>query len=272
MLITVAHPDDETFGSGSTIAHYAAAGVEVHVGCATRGEAGEIAPESDATPETLGDVREAELRSAADVLGVHRVQLLGFRDSGVIPADQNDDPAVFINANEADVIVKLTRLIRDVRLHVVLTMASDGGTGHPDHVRISELTIRTFKLAAHPGYMEHGGLVHAPSKLYYGQIPRSVMQGFMDAIAAEHPEVLEQMREMGIDKFGVDDDEISTRVDVSDVIETRLKANACHVSQGSPFDMLPPDMLQMALSTDYFTRAIPGWTGGEQGNDLFVGL
>lgn len=272
MLVTVAHPDDETFGSGSTIAHYAAAGVEVHVGCATRGEAGEIAPESDATPETLGEVREAELRAAADVLGVHRVHLLGFRDSGMIPADQNDDPDAFINANEADVIVRLTRLIRDVRPHVVLTMAPDGGTGHPDHVRISELTTRAFKLAAHPGYMEPGGLVHAPSKLYYGQIPRSVMLGFMDAIAAEHPEMLEQMRQMGIDKFGVDDDGISTRVDVSDVIETRLKANACHVSQGSPFDMLPPDMIQRALSTDYFTRAIPAWTDGEQESDLFVGL
>ncbi len=104
-------------------------------------------------------------------------------------------------------------------------MAPDDGTGHPDHIRITELTTRVFKLAAHPGYMEPGGLVHAPTKLYYTQIPRSVMLGFMDAIAAERP----QMLEMGIDKFGVDDDEISARVDVSDVIETRLKANACHV-------------------------------------------
>jgi|TARA_B110000263_G_scaffold238472_1_gene239715 LmbE family N-acetylglucosaminyl deacetylase len=70
MLVTVAHPDDETFGVGSTIAHYADAGVEVHIGRATRGEVGEIAPESEATPETMGEVHEAELRVAAEVLGV----------------------------------------------------------------------------------------------------------------------------------------------------------------------------------------------------------
>lgn len=272
LLVTVAHPDDETFGMGSTIAHYAAAGVEVHVACATRGEVGEISPESDATPETLGDVREGELRSAADVLGVKKVHLLGFRDSGMIPAEENDDPAVFINANEADVIVKLTRLIRDVRPHVVVTMGPDGGTGHPDHVRIGEMTTRAFKLAAHPGYIEPGGLVHSPSKLFYSQIPRSRMRMFIEAIESVNPEMLEMMRKSGIDNFGVDDDEISAEIDVSDVVETRLKANACHVSQGSPFDMLPPDMIPMALSADYFTRAIPAWNGGEVERDLFAGL
>ena len=75
-----------------TVAHYAAAGVEVHVGCATRGEVGEIVPESEAPPETLGEVRETELRAAAEVLGGHRIHLLGLRDSGMIPANQTTTP------------------------------------------------------------------------------------------------------------------------------------------------------------------------------------
>ena len=79
-------------------------------------------------------------------------------------------------------MVKLTRLIRDIRPHVVITMAPDGGTGHADHIRISDATTRAFKLAAHPGYMEPGGLTHAPTKLYYFQIPRSVMRQFMEAV------------------------------------------------------------------------------------------
>ncbi len=272
LLVTVAHPDDETFGMGSTIAHYAAAGVEVHVACATRGEAGEIAPESDATPETLGDVREAELRTAADVLGVKTVHLLGFKDSGMIPAEENDDPDAFVNANEADLMVKLTRLIRDIRPHVVVTMPPDGGTGHPDHIRINEATTRAFKLAAHPGYIEPGGLVHAPTKLFYREYPRSRWLMFLDAIKSARPEMAEKILASGMDKFGIDDDAISAEIDVSDVLETRIKANSCHVSQGSPFDMVPAEVLPDVLGTDYFTRAIPGWTGGEPEDDLFVGL
>lgn len=272
LLVTVAHPDDETFGMGSTIAHYAAAGVEVHVVCATRGEAGEIAPGSDATVETLGEVREAELRAAAEVLGASKVRLLGFKDSGMTPAEENGDPAVFINAPEADVIAAFTRVIRDVRPHVVVTMPPDGGTGHPDHIRVCQLTTKAFKLAAHPGYIEPGGLVHAPAKLFYKEYPRSRMRVFLEAIASERPEMSEMVRSSGIDKFGVDDDAISAEVDVSDVLEIRVKANACHVSQGSPFDMLPPDMIPEVLGTDYFTRAIPAWNGGEVERDLFKGL
>jgi len=79
MLVVVAHPDDETFGCGSVLAHAAARGVETVVACATRGELGEIAPGSGAQPADLGDVREAELRAAAQELGVARVVMLGWR-------------------------------------------------------------------------------------------------------------------------------------------------------------------------------------------------
>jgi LmbE family N-acetylglucosaminyl deacetylase len=272
LLITVAHPDDETFGTGSTIAHYAAAGIEVHVVCASRGEEGEIAPGSSATPETLGDVREAELRAAAELMGVKQVHLLGYRDSGMVPVEEVENPDAFVNANEADLMVKLTRLIRDIRPHVVVTMPLDGGTGHGDHIRISEATTRAFKLAAHPGYLEPGGLVHSPTKLYYHEIPRSVMQKFMEAIEQSNPEMLQFMLDAGIDKFGVDDEDIAAKIDVSDVLDTRIKAIAMHESQDSPFNLIPEDMIPMALGTDYFTRAIPAWTGGEPEDDLFVGL
>lgn len=272
LLISVAHPDDETFGTGSTIAHYAAAGVEVHVVCATRGEEGEIAPGSEATPETLGEVRERELREAAEIMGVHKVHLLGYRDSGMVPIEDVKNPAAFVHANEADLMVKLTRLIRDIRPHVVVTMPLNGGTGHGDHIRISEATTRAFKLAAHPGYIEPGGLTHAPTKLYYHEIPRSVMQQFMEAIEQSNPEMMQFMLDAGIDKMGVEDDEVAAKIDVSGVLDTRIKAIARHASQDSPFNMIPEDMIPMALGTDYFTRGIPDWSGGEPETDLFAGL
>ena len=97
LLAVFAHPDDETFGSGSTLARYASEGVDITVVCATRGEAGEIAPGSDATSEILGDVREAELRSALKILGVQSLILLGYRDSGMAGSGYHEPgPGLFL--------------------------------------------------------------------------------------------------------------------------------------------------------------------------------
>src|SRR6476620_1875435 len=83
MLLVVAHPDDETFGCGSVLLHATPSGVDTVVACATRGELGEIAPGVRVEPGGLGDTREAELRAAAASSGVSRVEMLGWRDSGV---------------------------------------------------------------------------------------------------------------------------------------------------------------------------------------------
>jgi LmbE family N-acetylglucosaminyl deacetylase len=83
LLAVFAHPDDETFGVGGTLAKYAAQDTHVTLICATRGEVGEIAPGTGATPETLGQVREGELRCAAQTLGVRNLIFLDYRDSGM---------------------------------------------------------------------------------------------------------------------------------------------------------------------------------------------
>jgi LmbE family N-acetylglucosaminyl deacetylase len=100
LLGVFAHPDDETFGPGSVLARYAHEGVDVMVVCTTRGEVGEIAPGSEATPETLGEVREGELRRAAGVLGVKEVISMGYRDSGMPGSGDNRHPQAFINARK----------------------------------------------------------------------------------------------------------------------------------------------------------------------------
>ncbi|MCU1361821.1 MAG: hypothetical protein JWN99_3110, partial [Ilumatobacteraceae bacterium] len=116
LLIVVAHPDDETFGTGSVIAMAAASGVEVTVCCATRGEAGDAPPGFEGD---LGALREAELRAAGAELGVTRFVLLDFLDSGMSgePADGTLVAAPFdelvgvlrpvIDAAQPDVVVTL---------------------------------------------------------------------------------------------------------------------------------------------------------------------
>src|SRR6266536_712500 len=98
LLIAIAHPDDESFGMGGTMAAAAAAGRPVTLVCATRGEVGEIADPALATPETLGAVREQELRDACAALGVHDVRFLPYRDSGMEGTPENADTRALCNA------------------------------------------------------------------------------------------------------------------------------------------------------------------------------
>lgn len=112
LLAVFAHPDYKTFGTGSTLARYAGDGVGVTVVCATRGESGEITPESDATPETPGDIREAELGIALVIHGVQSLILLGYRDSGMGGSEDNKNPLAFINVPISEVIGRVVRLIR----------------------------------------------------------------------------------------------------------------------------------------------------------------
>jgi len=128
LLAIFAHPDDETFGAGGTLARYAADGTRVALICATRGEAG-IAGLS---PEEAGQVRERELRSAAATLGIAEIRLLGYGDGKLAQAEPEE------------VVGQLVSAIRDIRPQVVITFGPDGISGHPDHIAIHRLATQAF--------------------------------------------------------------------------------------------------------------------------------
>src|SRR5262245_63051842 len=134
LLVAVAHPDDETFGLGSVLAHAAARGVEARLICATRGELGE--PAIDIGQRSLGEVREGELRAAAAILGVVGVELLDYRDSGV---DGEPAPGSLAAADTSDVARVLAERIDALKPDVV--MVADGSDGHRDHVAIRDATL-----------------------------------------------------------------------------------------------------------------------------------
>src|SRR5262245_54022017 len=145
LLCVVAHPDDETFGCGSTLVHAAARGMETVVACATRGEAGHPTPGSVPEGATLADVRETELRAAAAFLGVGRVEVLDWRDS-----DMEGDPApgTLVAAPLDEVADALVPLIDDVRPDVILTL--DGSDGHRDHAHVRDATLLAVERATWP--------------------------------------------------------------------------------------------------------------------------
>src|SRR5713226_8974309 len=172
LLGVFAHPDDEGTMSGASL-EYSTLGVETGLVCATRGEVGEIADPTLATPENLGEVREGEMRAAAEVLGVHNLWFLGYRDSGMEGTPENEDPRAFAQANAAEVVGKLVAIIRQFRPQVMVTFDETGGYGHPDHIAIYRHTTSALHAAADAVQYPELGPAYSVSKLYYTSFPRS---------------------------------------------------------------------------------------------------
>src|SRR3989441_5323299 len=157
LLCVLAHPDDESLGTGGILARYAAEGIETYLVTATRGERGWFGNSEECPgPEALGKIREAELLAAARVLGIRRVDFLDYIDGDL---DQ---------AHPAEARAKIVEHIRRIKPDVVVTFGPDGAYGHPDHIAISQFTTAAIVEAANPDAPYHRDLApHRVSKLYY---------------------------------------------------------------------------------------------------------
>ena len=160
LMAIMAHPDDESFAVGGTLAKYASEGVDVFVLTATRGDSGRFRGLPPGDPNhpgsaALASIREAELQAAASVLGLREVTLLDYRDKLL---DTLDAGAV---------AARIASHVRRVRPHVVLTFGPDGTYGHPDHIAISQFATAAIVAAADPAQVIDGQPTHAVSKLYY---------------------------------------------------------------------------------------------------------
>lgn len=228
LLVVVAHPDDEAFGTGSALAHAAARGARTVVVCATRGELGEPAPGSGLTRADLPAARERELRAACALLGVERVELLGYVDSGV---DGDPAPGSLAAADPDELRGRITAYLDEVRPDVVLTL--DASDGHRDHT-----SVRDAVLAG----LDHA--THRPAATYLSCLSRHLM------------------REYGGIELGTPDDEITHLVDVADLLDLRWQAIRTHASQVPPFDAMDEELQHGFLATDRLRRVDPPWPGG----------
>src|SRR6185295_4954284 len=182
-LMTVhAHPDDETIGTGGTMAKALAAGRRVVLVTGTRGELGEIVVPDMDTPDNhrrLGEIRAGELERAMGALGVTEWENLGYHDSDMMGRSGNHDPRSFWRADLDEAAGRLVWLIRRYQPDVITTYNAFGGYGHPDHIRVHDVAIRAFDRAGDPAWypeqlVEGGVAVWAPAKLYEQAIPASV--------------------------------------------------------------------------------------------------
>lgn len=228
LLGIYAHPDDE-ISIGATLLAYRDAGVDTGLICATRGEAGEIADPTLATPESLAEVRECELRAAAEILGVEDLWVLPFRDSGMAGTPENQDPRSLIQTDESVVVRDLVAIIREFRPQVVVTFEPGGAYGHPDHIAISRQTRAAYDAAADPARFPDQGTPHAVSKLYYSGIPHSLGRALGEAMRARNDQGA--LRDLDPESLGLPDDQISVRIDASPWQEDKDRAWSMHATQ-----------------------------------------
>jgi len=279
LIFVGAHPDDETFGIGSTLAQYATAGVKVYYACATRGEVGQADPEYRKGYATVGDMRWAELRCAAQVLGLTDVICLGYRDSGMPGSEDNRHPDALAMAPLEEVTGRIVKILRELKPDVVITHDSGGGYGHPDHIATHNAAVAAFYAANDPKQYPEAGSAFQPSKLYFGVRPRGLMKMMVRLMPlfGQDPRHAGRNRDIDFTKtIGV---EYPVHAEIrlkKQSIMIRNKAAACHASQGGgqprrgPFRILRiAERLQG--QRDYFMREYPPPLRRKE-KDLFEGV
>jgi LmbE family N-acetylglucosaminyl deacetylase len=211
-----AHPDDEAFTIGGVLSAFSDRGATVTLITATRGEEGEIAHPSLATPENLGQVREQELLDAAAIMGISSVQFLDFRDSGMFGRESNQNPSAFIQYSADQVAQRLAEILAKIHPDVVITFSEEGGYLHPDHVHIHDAVLATSQLA--PDLIPH---------LYYSSFPRE----FFQEIANQDHGAFAGMSEERRARMGQPLAAFTLVADVEPYIDRKIAAFAAHKTQ-----------------------------------------
>lgn len=295
MLLVHAHPDDETIGTGATMARYAAEGVGVTLVTCTRGELGEIlVPDlahlaADRT-DGLGTHRVGELGAAMKALGVTDHRFLGepdvlYRDSGMAYAEDGSVVPVDDVHAEAFALVEvdeaaghLAEVVREVRPQVVVTYDPDGGYGHPDHIQAHRVTMRAVELAAAADGA--AGPAWDVPKVYWIAIPETLMRGLLRRFAEAGETLFEGWDPDGrMPSMVMPDELVTTCVDGSAWVDAKsaaMRAHATQISVDGPLFALSNGIGQPLVGREFY-RLVKGEPAGERGedgreSDLFAGV
>jgi N-acetyl-1-D-myo-inositol-2-amino-2-deoxy-alpha-D-glucopyranoside deacetylase/mycothiol S-conjugate amidase len=276
LLFSLAHPDDEAFGSGALIARYVQQGVQVDYILGTDGGRGTVPPEIlERYGGSVAAVRSAEMECAAATLGFHEVVKLGYGDSGMMGSPENDDPACLWQADETEVTGKIVAVLRRLRPQVVVTFDPFGAYGHPDHIFMHRATKRAFFAAGDPAQFPEAGPAYAPQKLYYTAFPRVALNLFiaLSRWRGEDPSKIGTNKDLNLLAIRQHAQPITTRVAVGAYQAIAEKAAACHASQIGPRQRIPRLLRAVLGRQQALTRYHPPLGLGEKmEHDLFAGV
>jgi LmbE family N-acetylglucosaminyl deacetylase len=258
ILAIFAHPDDE-IGVGSTLAHYADAGVHSVLVCASRGEAATIYCDECATRENLAEVRTHELECACEHLGVAELRWLDWPDGSIQALDRDQ------------AVGQVVAMIRSVRPQVIITHPENGLYPHPDHLAMWEIVRAAFLAAADPEQYPDSVPAWAADRLFTRAMPQSVFDA-APAFAAYRV----QLNGQQLPFIGTPDDQIDVVMQVAPCVERRMAAWDCHRSQHNPdgaFSQMPESLRRTMAENEHFVLAVaraPLPDGVD--NDLLAGL
>jgi N-acetyl-1-D-myo-inositol-2-amino-2-deoxy-alpha-D-glucopyranoside deacetylase len=245
LLLVHAHPDDESIGTGATMAKYAAQGARVTLVTCTLGEIGEIIPPDlrHLLPDELGQYRIGELDAACAALGVTDHRFLGgqgyYRDSGMMGTEENDDPRCLWQAPVPEAAALLAAIIDEVRPSAIVTYDANGFYGHPDHIQAHRVAWEARQLAA------------PSSRFYATAMPRTAA-----AQAAKLP-AGSWFQPWGEYPGTVPDDQVTTAIDGSPYLEAKIAAMSAHATQitvDGEFFALSSNRGQRILGTEYYIQ------------------
>ncbi len=275
LLVILAHPDDETFGTGGTIAMYARRGVDVHLICATRGEAGEVDEKYLEGYHSIAECRMAELRCAAGKLGLISVIFLDYRDSGMSGSPDNHHENALAAAEVDEVAEKIVEQIHRLQPQVIITFDPSGGYRHPDHIAIHQATVRAFEMAGDHETMTLPQLSFTPpQKLYFHTMPKGWLRFMVWFSKLVGRDPRKTGRNGDIDLVSISETRYPThaRINYHPVVKIRDEASACHASQGGGrfrSGIFAP-LQRLIASHDNYMRAFPPLQPDERlEHDLF---
>lgn len=290
-ILTIhAHPDDEASKGAPTLAMYHDQGVRTVLVCCTGGEEGDLQnlalreagqPLHGLTPEQekvkLAELRSSELAESARIIGFDDVIMLGYRDSGMVDTEPNNNPASFHMAPMDEAVGRLVEIIRRTKPQVIITYNDDQtGYPHPDHLKVHDISIPAFERAGDPAWYPEAGEPFQPSKLYYTMWTRARLHSVHEAL----------LRLRGSSPYDDDwlarpdnDERITTRLDVSRYLWARsgaLRAHATQVDPAEPFWFgLSDDELGQVYPYEDWVLArshVEPLPAGEIETDLFAGI
>jgi LmbE family N-acetylglucosaminyl deacetylase len=242
-----AHPDDEAITTSGTMARAKAEGHRVVLVVATRGELGEFAPDALAPGETLTERRVSEQLEAARVIGVDRVEFLGYVDSGMDGEPTNTAAGAFAAADLDEAATRLAGILTEEHADVLTVYDDHGAYGHPDHVQLYRVGVRAAELAGTP-------------RVYESTANRDHIQRLMSERALETGDAMDAPdapEAAQMDDFGSPEAIITTTVDVTPYVDIKRRAMAAHSSQipaDSFFLMLPDDAFAAAFGQEWYIR------------------
>jgi len=258
-----AHPDDEAMSTGGTLARYSAEGVKTILVTCTNGEMGD--GDGGAKPgeeghdvEKVVQVRREELEESCRILGISHLEMLGFRDSGMMGWDTNHDPAAFWNQPVEKAAEPLAALLERYSPQVVVTYDDFGFYGHPDHIQAHRITLAALDM------------VGRPVKIYFPTVRRSLLEGFR----ARMKEAGMEPPEMDTERFGSADEDIDATIDCRAFAQQKLAALKAHASQGENifFTRFSVEDFREMFCVEEFIR-FRDWTGAPvPEDDLFSGI